>query len=151
MDHYASVGFNIHESVDNFQGFQNHVLSQTPDVGLVACNLTSLGSPWTNVIYRIGVSVNDKQRSRSRCLMQLAEDELRYNVSTDSLLDQLPVQFSDCPCTIFQVERDLRFFTSDNISSPEDVICYINHFPIAYSSGSTINLFHRCYYSMRFV
>ena len=147
-DNYASVGFNVQSNMENFQSFANHDLSRTPDVGMIACNHTSLGIPWSNAIYRIGMSVNDLQRGRSRCLDQVVQDELRYNVSTE-LLHNLPAELSDCPCSLFQVERDRRFFADANDTFLDEAVCYFSRFPRAYSSESTVKIFYRCCYSMR--
>lgn len=151
MNNYASVGFNVLGSAEDFQGFNNHNLSRTPNVSMVACNHTQLNVPWTNVIYRVGVSVSEEQLNRSRCLARVAQDELRYSVSTDFLLENPPARLTDCPCSLFQVERDHRFFADDDMNSPADMVCYFSRFPFAYSDESTIKLFHRCCYSSRWL
>lgn len=151
VGNYASVGFNVLSNMENFPSFANHDLSRTPNVGMLACNHTSQGVPWTNTIYRIGVSVSDLQRNRSWCLDQVAKDELRYNVSTENIIHNLPAELSDCPCSIFQVQRDPRFFSDANATFLDEADCYFSRFPSTYSSDSTIKMFYRCCYSTKWV
>lgn len=146
VDLYASVGFNVLGTAANFRNFDNHGLSRTPDIGMIACNQTSLNVTWTNLIYRIGVSVNQEQLNRSRCLAKVAQDELTYPIPSELLSILFSVSFglSDCPCSLNQALRDFRF----GFSFFDDRNCLFSRFPRSFNG---IFFFLRCCYSERYV
>lgn len=143
---YAAVGFNVLGHAIDFRQFENHGLSRTPDIEMVACNHSHLNRPWTNVIYRIGVSVNDEQLNRSRCLSRVAYDEEFYPIQTEDL-DFLPGFLLDCPCTIFQANTDFRFFLLNSPQDPRDRLCYYSRFARRVSGVFLVN---RCCYFFRY-
>ncbi len=144
MGSYASVGFNALQGTDSFREFENYGLSRTVQVGFVACNHTRLNRPWTNVIYRIGVSVDDQ---RSSCLARLSRDEEIYPVLSE-FLPQFSFLISDCPCTLFQAARDNRF--TPTFFCPSDMVCAFNQFATR-TRGVPVFFANRCCYSLRYV
>ena len=141
----ASIGYNVLSTVEaDVRNFENHGLSRTADVGLLACNHTRLNRPWTNVVYRIGVAVNTEQLERSRCLARQAQDEALYPLSTEDLF-QAQFFLNDCPCSVFQANRDrrFRFFSFDR-----PTVCFTNRFLAFYGDLLIIN---RCCYDLRYI
>lgn len=148
MDSYSSVGFNALGSTDTFRPYENYGLSTRPQVGMIACNHTDFNRPWTNTIYRIGVSISEDQLDRSKCLARVAKDEILNPISTEFFAlspSFLPFEYgySDCPCSIFQASRDSRFLFNRRISYLGDNVCFFSRFTIAFDGSYLI---YRCCY-----
>jgi hypothetical protein len=135
------VGFSALGSTDTFQPFNNHGLSRTSDVGMVACNNTGFNRPWTNLITRIGVSVTRDQLDRSTCQKRVAQDQEIFPVDFRLFFAARP-----CPCSLFQAFRDRRYFIIEGV--PGRVI-FIQRFVDNSSNGFYFT--SRCSYDLRYV
>lgn len=140
---FASVGFSVSGRTENFRNFENYVLSRRPEVGMVACNHTKYNVPWTNIIYRIGVSVTPEQLSRSRCLAQVAADEQKFGRGLTGV--DLPF-FSDCPCSAEQARRDRRFRRIRGLDVLGENVCFFSRFLRVVINGIVR---YRCCYNKR--
>ena len=149
--------------------YLNHPLSRIPPVGTIACtNQERYGSPWANLVYRIGVSASNYQMRRSRCLANVSRDEERYPILSSRLsdpfflIDQVfareslfvsnsiffRVGIQDCPCTRMQAERDNRFGIARRQSFLGDKICFFSRLSALYA-GVSFGL--RCCYTTRYI
>ena len=137
---YASVGYSVLGSAENFRNFENYGLSRRREVGMIACTNEELNRPWTNVIYKIGVAVSQDQMERSQCLARQSQDQFFG-------LDRFSFFLSDCPCSVFQVFNDFRFVRDFTFTNPnaQDSICYFSRFPVFVGAY----LRRRCCYSTR--
>lgn len=129
---HAVIGVNVGTGIQsNFPPFQNHPLSGSPEVPMVANLNLDRGVEWADIIYKIGdVSQNELDRSRSACVAMYAQDIRQFGPST-----VLPAP-QPCPCSWFQVIRDQRFIPnfspnrfrtfSFNLQRPS--ICYFQLF-----------------------
>ena len=116
---------------------------------MVGCNNTNNNRPWSNVVHRIGVSVNSEQLARSRCLKRVAEDQELYPIDAVTLKDiKFDLSFtslSACPCSLGQIRRDRRFSFVRNLSLEGN--CYVNRFGT--SIGGILEFANRCCYDSR--
>lgn len=145
-DSYAAVGFNVLGSSDDFRNFENHPFSQQSEVRRVACSNSELNRPWANLVYRVGVAINSEQNSRSRCLARVAMDERNFPISRDALSDQnlaVSLKLHDCPCSVFQAQKDFRFILDYEVGFLGDNICLFSRFPAEYDR---FFLRYRCCY-----
>ena len=139
VSNYASIGFNVLGDSEALRLFENRGLSQTPIVGMAACNHTEFNRPWSNVVYRVGVSVSAEQLRRSVCLARVARDEEFYEIP--DFVDNAVLSgfgLSDCPCSYFQTIRDRRFFYGGGT-------CFFNRFVVPIS-GVSLYYGKRCCY-----
>jgi hypothetical protein len=115
-------------------------------------------------VYRIGTSITDFQRFRSRCLERVSRDEELYPISSGSLADPsflsdqvfardslfvsnsvfFRVGISDCPCTLMQAERDNRFGIARGRSFLRLNICFFSRLSALYAG---VSFGFRCCYS----
>ena len=100
----AVVGYSLRGTY-----YMNHPLSGLDDIDNIGC-LNQSSTDWTNLVYRISVSVDDLQLQRAECMKLYAEDiELYGDIS------KIPPSLEPCPCTYFQAIQDGRFrFDSTN-------------------------------------
>ena len=94
----AVVGYSLRGTY-----FANHPLSGLEEVEDIGC-LNQSRSDWTNLVYRLSVSVDDLQIQRAECMKFYDEDiELFGDIS------KIPLSLEPCPCSFFQATVDGRF------------------------------------------
>ena len=151
---YAAVGFDVQGNTNGFRSFANYELSRTSEVGMVACNHTRFNRPWTNHIYRIGItSLDEVDIARIVCRARVTEDETTFPIRTEMLMENpallhQDLSFSDCPCSIQQARTDSRFIFVDEIGSLGNFTCFFSRLPVVYNG---VYLLNRCCYDTRFV
>lgn len=139
----AAVGFSVLGDTDDFRNFENHGLSTRNEVGMVACNHTRFNRPWTNVVYRIGITLSAEQARRSRCSKQVLSD-MNKLPSID-----IPFSSTSCPCTLFQLQQDYRYKISTDINSLNfSILCFISRNPIL-DEETGIVIQERCCYELQ--
>lgn len=163
-NNYAAIGYNVPvEGSFTLPGHFNYAQSRSQNVGLVACsNRERFGVPWSNLVYRIGISANDFQLQRSRCLARVSRDEELYPIPSSSLNDPSFLKdrvfgevslyavflrsgiISDCPCTPMQAERDNRFGYVRRQSHLGGNICFFSRLSALYAG---VSFGYRCCYS----
>lgn len=93
---YSIVGYNI-EPISalgsNLLSYVNHRSSGFPSIGGIACNNAPMGTSWSNLVYKVGESLDVTQVARVECRRQLANLSftLVNNIPQPTLLR--------CPCT----------------------------------------------------
>ena len=93
----------------------------------MACANKDMGINWSNLVYKIGETVDSKQMARAECL-RLRDLDLR-------LFNPFARRILPCPCTRSQARRDRRYrhisFINDydeNVQIPPD--CWAPRFGI---------------------
>ena len=161
---YAAIGYSVVvEGSYTLLNHSNFRHSRSRNVSSVACrNRQVFGVPWSNLVYRIGISTTDFQMQRSRCLAKVRQDEELYPIPTSSLNDpsflsdqvfgmvSLYAVFlrdgiiRDCPCTLMQAERDNRFGLVRGQSRLGGNVCYFSRLSAFYAG---VSFGYRCCYS----
>ena len=148
IDAYASIGYSVLGNIESFRNFENHGLSRLPQVRMVACRNVPVPNnrPWSNLVYKIGVVTNTEQIARSQCVLRVSEDQERYSLLSepavfDPFFRTFILGLQDCPCTLFQAQRDFRFFF---LGFSGENICYGSRFPVFFFPAFVA---HRCCYS----
>ena len=132
---HAVIGVNVGAGIQgNFPPFQNHPLSGSPQVSMVASLNLGHGIEWTDIIYKIGdVSQNELDRNRSACLAMYNEDITQFGLVVPVLPAFL---LQPCPCSVFQAIFDRRFFfnflpnrfRTFAFDNPRPSLCFVQRF-----------------------
>lgn len=153
---YASVGYSVIGTAEDFRNFASHGLSRSKDVGRIACTNEGLSRPWANVVYKIGVAVNDLQLSRSRCLARVSADQDTFPTLYDFVSQNGPesgsilslmLELPDCPCSQSQAELDQRF--SSDFKIEENKLCFFTRFSRKAEDSEDEFYHRRCCYDAR--
>lgn len=124
---HAAIGFNVGTGIQgNFPSFQNHPLSTSPDVSMIASFNLGRDIEWTDIIYKIGdVSQNELDRNRSICVANYNQDIQEFGFTA---------AIRPCPCSLFQAIRDRRFILNffpnrlDAFFSDRPSLCFYEFF-----------------------
>ena len=140
---YAVTGYNVRNddtfravsSSFNLQPSQNFPLSGTNNIRNVACLNTRENINWSNLVYKIGATVDSDVQARVEC---------RRLATTDGLSPYIAANIS-CPCSLFQARLDRNFNFFDIVSDSVDTaLCYLPRFPATNTDAS-----QKCCYSVR--
>lgn len=140
---FSVAGFNVRND-DNFravsssfniQSSQNFPLSGTRNIQNVACLNARENINWSNLVYKIGGTVDTTVQAQVEC---------RRLAMVDRLTPYLSANVS-CPCSLFQARLDRNFNLFDIVSdNGATALCYVPRFPAASTNAS-----QKCCYSVR--
>lgn len=138
----AVIGYNVgSQGTEQLTPFDNYVLSGTENVKMVACVNEKFYIPWSNLVYRIGITDDEIQRQRTECIKQLDSDIQNFG-AISSFLEKAPY----CPCSLLQARLDNNFEELKLVENP-DKECYVSKFP-EIIADLDITLTQQCCYSL---
>lgn len=166
---FPAIGYSVFVTGNStLPNHSNHPQSRMSPVTNIACsNQQRYGSPWSNLVYRIGISTSNYQMQRSSCLARVSNDEDIYPILSSSLSDPsflsdqvfareslfvsnsvfFRVGIQDCPCTQMQAERDNRFGIARRRSFLGGKICFFSRLSALYAG---VSFGFRCCYTARY-